>query len=126
MELRRRRLERLANLLEGRQEPVRLFNQIEAASRQRRRGMRRDYSPFAVAYHDPVFRTEGLSNDTFGEGMIFFHLTASEAHELVCDCHYFGPITGSSVAERARFMASHPSFSMRCKDLIASVNPWTA
>jgi hypothetical protein len=126
MELRRRRLERLANLLEGRPGPVRLFNQIEAASRQRRRGMRRDFSPFAIAHDDPVFRTEGLASDTFGDGMTFFRLTASEAHELVCDCHYFGPVTGLSVAERARFMASHPSFSMRCKDFIASVNPWKA
>ena len=125
MELRRRRLDRFAHVLENHTGPIRLFNQVEAASKQRRRTMRRDFSPFTVAYGDTLFRTEGMESDTIGEGMRFFCLTASEAHELVCDCHYFGPVSGASIAERARFMASHPSFAMRCRDFIASVNPWS-
>jgi len=124
MELRRRRLDRLAHLLENHSGPIRLFNQVEAASKQRRRVMRRECSPFTVAYEDPLFRTEGLESDTFGEGMRFFCLTASEAHELVCDCHYFGPVSGATIGERARFMGSHPSMMMRCRDFMASINPW--
>jgi hypothetical protein len=123
MERRRRRLERLADLLESYAGPIRLFNQIEAASKRRRGAMRRDLSPFSVAYDDPMFRTEGMEGDTFGEGMSFFCLTGSEAHELVCDCHYFGPVSGASIAERARFMAAHPGLSMRLKDFIAPLVP---
>ena len=126
LELRRRRLERLASLLENHMGPVRLFTQVEAVPGRRRRAMRRDYSPFAIAFSDPVFRTEGLADDTIGQATAFFGLALSETHELVCDCHYFGPVTGSTVAERARHMAAHPSIAARMKALFTGFNAWRA
>jgi hypothetical protein len=124
LELRRRRLERLASLLESHTGPVRLFTQVEAVPGRRRRAMRRDSSPFFIAFQDPVFRTEGLGSDTIGEATAFFGLSTAESHELVCDCHYFGPVTGSTVAERARHMAMHPSLSARMKSFFAGFSPW--
>jgi hypothetical protein len=124
LELRRRRLERLASLLDGYRGPVRLFTQVEAVPGRRRRVMRRDYSPFSIAFQDPVFRTEGLSGDTIGEATQFLGLSDAESHELVCDCHYFGPVTGSTVAERARHMAAHPSIAARMKSFFATFNAW--
>lgn len=118
-ELRRRRLERLAALLESHTGPVRLFAQIEAIPGRRRRSMRREMSPFSIAYLDPVFRTEGLEGDTIGEASVFFGLSSSETHELVCDCHYFGPVNGRTVAERARYMAAHPGLISRLRNFIA-------
>jgi len=111
--LRRRRLERFADLLESHAGPMRLFSQIEAVPDRKLRPLRRDSSPFSVAFVDPVFHAEGLAGDTIGEGRAFFFLSSSETHELVCDCHYFGPVTGRTVAERARSMAAHPSLASR-------------
>lgn len=126
LEVRRRRLERFATLLEAHSGPIRLLNQVEGASRRRRRAMRRDFSPFSVAFGDSLFRAEGMQNDTYGEGMRFFDLSAFETHELVCDCHYFGPVTGATIAERARFMAAHPGMMTRVKDFMETLNPWSA
>ncbi len=117
--LRRRRLERFADILENCAGPVRLFAQIEAVPDRRRRQMRRDSSPFSIAFADPVFRAEGLQSDTIGDASGFFGLSANETHELVCDCHYFGPVNGSVVAERARHMAAHPGLAARFRDVLA-------
>lgn len=119
-ELRRRRLERLARVLENHTGPVRLFSQVEAIPGRRRRSLRRECSPFSIAYLDPVFRAEGLAGDTIGEGSYFFGLSSSETHELVCDCHYFGPVSGHTVAERARYLAAHPSLVTRVRNFVAS------
>lgn len=119
-ELRRRRLERLADLLEHHTGPVRLFSQVEALPSRRRRTMRRESSPFAIAYLDPVFRADGLGSDTIGEASAFFGLSSSEAHELVCDCHYFGPVNGRIVADRTRYMAAHPGIVSRMRSFFAS------
>ena len=120
-ELRRRRLERFADLLDAHTGPIRLFSQIETVPGRRRRVMRRDCSPFSIALTDPVFRVEGLANDTIGEASAFFGLSSWEAHELVCDCHYFGPVNGRTVAERARFIAAHPSIVSRVRNFIAGL-----
>ncbi len=117
--LRRRRLERLADLLDSHAGPVRLFSQIEAIPGRRRRAMRRDSSPFAIAYGDPVFRAEGLTSDTVGDASAFFGLSSWETHELVCDCHYLGPANGQTIADRARFMAAHPSLAIRFRNFMA-------
>jgi hypothetical protein len=117
--LRRRRLERLADLLETHVGPIRLFAMIEAVPGRKRRAMRRDSSPFSIAFVDPVFRAEGLASDTIGDASAFFGLSSSETHELVCDCHYFGPVTGQTVAERARHMAAHPSLAARFRNIVA-------
>ena len=119
--LRRRRLERFADILENHAGPIRLFSQVEAIPGRKRRAMRRDCSPFSIAFADPVFRAEGLASDTIGDASAFFGLGASEAHELVCDCHYFGPVNARTVADRARFIASHPSLASRMRNFIAGM-----
>lgn len=119
-EIRRRRLERLAEVLERHTGTVRLFSQLEAVPGRRRRTMRRESSPFAIAMLDPVLRAEGLGGDSVGEASAFFGLSSSEAHELVCDCHYFGPVNGHTVAERARYMAAHPGLVSRMRNFFAS------
>jgi len=124
--LRRRRLERFADLLEGHAGPVRLFSQIEAIPSRRIRTMRRDSSPFSIAFVDPVFRAEGLASDTIGDASTFFSLSSSETHELVCDCHYFGPVNTRIVAERVRAMAAHPSLVSRLRNFVAGVTRWGA
>jgi len=109
--VRRRRLERLAGLLESTNEPVRLFSTLECYSRRERLAMRLDCSPLALAFRDAQFRREGLRGDTVGEGMAFFNLSMSEAHALLCDCRYGGlalfraPLAGL-VAQHARRLAA--------------------
>jgi hypothetical protein len=68
-------------------------------------------SPFfnsllAVAYKDPVLRTEGLASDRLGDAKAFFALTDDEAHHLLCDCHYRGTMMSSGVAARLRSYAN--------------------
>jgi hypothetical protein len=120
-ELRRRRLERFADLLEDHAGPVRLFAMLEGVPGRRRRAMRRDSSPFSIAFSDPVFRVEGLSGDSVGEASAFFGLSTWETHELVCDCHYFGPVSGRTIAERARYMAAHPSLVSSFRNFVAGI-----
>ena len=124
--LRRRRLERFADLLEDHAGPIRLFSAIEHISSRRRQTMRRDSSPFSIAFADSVFRADGLASDTVGDGASFFGLSSWETHELVCDCHYFGPVNGRAVAERARHIAAHPSLASRFRDFMGDVMAWRA
>lgn len=124
-ELRKRRLERLASLLENHAGPIRLFSQIEAMPDRRRRTLRTNGSPFSIAALDPVLRAEGLTGDTIGEARGFFGLSASETHELVCDCHYFGPVSARTVSERARYIAAHPSLATRLRNFVADAINWS-
>lgn len=109
--VRRRRLERLADLLESTDEPVRLFSTMECYSRKERLALRLERSPLAHAYHDAQFRRDGLRGDSVGEGMAFFNLSMREAHSLLCDCGYGGlalfrtPLS-RLVAQRARKLAA--------------------
>jgi hypothetical protein len=114
--LRRQRLERLASLLEASQKPVRLFITMECYPRAERRTLRQDGSPLTIALQDPLFRQEGLSGDSVGEGMSFFGLSLGEAHVLLCDCGYggvmrMGASLNSLVAARARKLAAKRSFA---------------
>lgn len=114
--LRRQRLERLANLLEAAENPVRLFITMECYPKNERRALRQDGSPLTIARQDPLFRQEGLSGDTVGEGMTFFRLSLREAHALLCDCGYggvmrMGASLNSLVAARARRLAATHSLA---------------
>ena len=124
--VRRSRLERLAEILDNHSGPIRLFSRVEAVPGRRRQAMRQDLSPFAIAYLDPVFRATGLKSDTIGDACAFFGLTSTEGHELVCDCHYYGPVNGHMVAHRARSMAASPSIGARCRMFAAQVANWVA
>lgn len=114
--LRRLRLERLASLMEAESEPVRLFSTMECYPKKRRLALRQEGSPLAIAFKDSIFRLEGLSGDTVGDGVSFFKLSLSEAHELLCDCHYggvlhFGQPISEQVSRRARSLAAKHSFA---------------
>ncbi len=112
--VRRRRLERLAGLLESTHEPVKLFSTMECYPRRERLMLRLDRSALAIAYRDAEFRREGLKGDSVGEGMAFFNLSMREAHALLCDCRYgalslLGAPLSRQIARRARKLAAKRS-----------------
>ncbi|CAJ0853958.1 hypothetical protein AMST5_00695 [freshwater sediment metagenome] len=109
--LRRRRLERLATLLESIDGPVRLFSTMECYSKRERLALRLERSPLALAYGDSQFRRDGLRSDSVGDGMAYFNLSMREAHALLCDCGYGGMALfrtpmAKLVAQRARRLAA--------------------
>jgi hypothetical protein len=102
------KLERWATLLDRHKGPLRPLRGIEFLSPDRRRVLRGDNSPLALAYSDPIFREQGLNTDQLGDGIAFFSLSQAEAHRLLCDCHYGGRMTGKELAGRVRYAARHP------------------
>jgi hypothetical protein len=104
------RLNRWADLLEEwGARPLKLFTRIEYQPEAERMAVRQDDSPMTTAYADPVLREAGLAGDTFGDAVRFFELSQHEAHELLCDCHYFGKMDGSVAARRVRQLAGGAS-----------------
>jgi predicted protein tyrosine phosphatase len=103
--IRRQRLERLATLLEEHKGRIRLFSLMEYAPAKKLKAMRQADSPLTIAYRDPLFRQQGLDSDCVGDAMVFFDISAREAHHLLCDCHYAGSRSAAAVANRARSLA---------------------
>jgi hypothetical protein len=104
--LRRERLERFAAVLERHSGPVTLLSGIEYIPERERMMLRLETSPLSIAYADPELRRQGLAGDRLGDAMAFFQLTRSEAHHLLCDCHYVGMRTSPQmIAARARAIA---------------------
>jgi len=103
---RRQRLRRWADILkrEGGQ-PLEALRWVEFYAEPERRQLRRDHSPIAYAFADPLLRAEGLAGDTLGDAQLFFELSDDEAHRLLCDCHFQGRMTGRSAARRIRAVA---------------------
>ena len=103
---RRQRLRQWAEVLsrEG-SSPLAALRWVEFYADAERRQLRRDGSPLALAYADPMLRAAGLADDTLGEAQRFFSLSDDEAHRLLCDCHFAGTMTGRSVARRVRALA---------------------
>lgn len=64
--------------------------------------MREDNSPLTVAFDDPVLRTAGLKDDTFGEAARFFDLSDWDLHGVLCYCHSGSDVGASEVASRVR------------------------
>ncbi len=112
--VRRRRLERLASLLDAYQEPVQLFLAMEWVPKKERPALRQDGSPLTIAYADPHFRREGLAGDSVGDGMAFFDLSLRQVHALFCECNYtHSPEqkTAKLVAGRVRSVAARRTFA---------------
>jgi hypothetical protein len=105
--LRRERLYRFADVLEQFRGPVSLLSRIEYMPESERMRLRDAQSPLTVAFNDPLLRAAGLEGDRFGDAIRFFQLTRWEAHELLCDCHYTGPITPAMIARRARMIGNN-------------------
>lgn len=100
---RTRRLERWAHLLDS--QPERRLGTLsgtEYASRETRQSMRANSSPLTVAFEDPIFRSSGLGDDSYGEAKRFFDLSDRQLHEIVCYCHFGETVRGSSAARRVR------------------------
>jgi hypothetical protein len=110
---RQQRLKRWAEVLkrEG-VRPLEALRWVEFYAEPERRQLRRERSPIALAFADPVLRAEGLTGDTLGEAQRFFELSDDEAHRLLCDCHFQGRMTGRSVGRRVRALAQ-PNFLSR-------------
>jgi hypothetical protein len=109
-ERRRRRLRRLAVVVELHRGTLNLLSRIEFVPQSKRLLLRADSSPLTVAYSDPILRKEGLAGDTLGDAMDFFSLSHREAHHLFCDCHYMGPVRPEKVAGRVRSVANRNTF----------------
>lgn len=104
--IRRNRLGHFAALLEAHEGSVSLFNQLEYLSETEVKALRSDHSPLAVAFADPTFRAQGLANDEYQAAIEFFDLNPTEAHHLLCACHYLSRHPpGHLVAKRARKLA---------------------
>jgi len=109
---RRARLERWAALLEQHPEPVSVLHETEYQPRPVRDTMRADGSALAVAFQDPLLRVQGLTGDTYGEAVRFFGLSDSEAHHILCYCHYcMTAVPASQTAARVRAIAGRPSIA---------------
>lgn len=98
------RLRRWADLLRDRG-PLKPLMWVEFYGEQERKLLRRDDSPISVAFADPMLRAAGLRGDTLGDAQTFFGLSDRQAHELLCDCHYTGAMTGRTVSTRIRGVA---------------------
>jgi len=85
--------------------PLEALRWVEFYAEPERRRLRRDGSPVALAFADPVLRAAGLSGDTLGDAQLFFGLSDDEAHQLLCDCHYQGMLNGRTAARRVRGLA---------------------
>jgi hypothetical protein len=102
---RSQRLERWAMALERLGDArLRTLRETEHEHYYDRLQMREDDSPLTVAYEEPVLRSAGLKNDTFGEAARFFSLSDWELHNVLCYCHFGETVSAREVANRVRTM----------------------
>jgi hypothetical protein len=78
-----------------------------------RQQMREDNSPLTVAFDEPVLRSAGLKDDTFGEAARFFNLSDWELHNVLCYCHFGATVSAREVATRVRAMQQQVASSTR-------------
>jgi hypothetical protein len=100
---RRQRIERWAELLE--QNPQRCLGALtgtEYLTPEARAVARGAGSPITVAFEDPVLRTQGLKDDTYGEAKRFFEVSDWQLHDIVCHCHVGATMQARWAAARVR------------------------
>lgn len=103
------RLERWAQALERRgKERLNTLHGTEFVPVDRRFGMRAAHSPLSVAYDDPVLRSAGLKDDTYGEAVRFFGLSDWQLHTILCHCHHGESLTADQAAVTVRSMKNDP------------------
>ncbi len=99
------RLERWAMALERLGEArLRTLRETEHQTCHDRQILREDGSPLTVAFEEPVLRSAGLKDDTFGETARFFNLSDWELHNVLCYCHFGDTVSAREVASRVRTM----------------------
>ncbi|MEY9774276.1 hypothetical protein [Sinorhizobium fredii] len=104
--VREERLARWALLLD--QDPDRYLATLSETEFQpefTRDCMRHDGSPLAIAFEDPVFRAEGLEDDSYGEAKRFFALSDRQLHRVVCSCRSGATVRSGKAAEYVREIA---------------------
>ncbi|RWX67918.1 hypothetical protein EN780_10805 [Mesorhizobium sp. M4B.F.Ca.ET.089.01.1.1] len=100
---RAQRLERWAKLLEQNLDRrLVALTGTEYTAPDLRDKMRCAGSPIDVAFEDPIFRAQGLADDTYGEGRRFFELSDWQLHEIVCHCHVGASLPARWTASRVR------------------------
>jgi hypothetical protein len=113
-------LERWALALEkpkGRR--LRTLRETEYKPVKEQLALREENSPLTVAFEDPVLRSAGLKNDTFGEVARFFGLSHGQLHEVVCYCHFGETVAAQVVAERVwRLSGRTSSFARFWRELV--------
>jgi hypothetical protein len=77
-----------AVLLERAGGNLRLLEDTEYKPWRERDQLRDPSSPLAVAFSDPLLRSQGLANDTYGDARSFFGLGHESFHRIVCHCKY--------------------------------------
>ena len=116
--LRSERLERWAEVLERNpRQFLATLHETEYQPARARAAMRREGSPLAVAFADPVLRAAGLESDTYGEARRFFELTDRQLHRVVCFCHFGETVSATTVAHyiRAALVGSRPGWLTRLR-----------
>jgi hypothetical protein len=105
-------LERWALALEQRKGArLRTLRETEYRPAKEQSALRQENSPLTVAFEDPVLRSAGLTNDTFGEVARFFGLSHWQLHEVVCNCHFGETVAAEAVAARVRRLRSFATFA---------------
>jgi hypothetical protein len=82
------RLSVWAVLLERAGGTLRLLQDTEFKPWRERDHLRDSESPLAVAFADPLLRSEGLTGDSYGDARQFFGLGQQSFHHIVCHCLY--------------------------------------
>jgi hypothetical protein len=62
--------------------------------------MRCENSPISVAFADPLLRSQGLADDSYGEARRFFEISDHQLHRILCFCHH-GETMSAGAAARA-------------------------
>lgn len=97
------RLERWAELLE--QNPDRRLStlyQTEHQSADARTLLRGNNTPMTVAFGDPILRSAGLKDDSYGEAKRFFEMSDRQLHEVICYCHFGDTVRAKTAARHIR------------------------
>jgi hypothetical protein len=119
---RSQRLQRWAELLES--DPDRQLGTLSGTEYQpagERQMMRSAGSAITVAFEDPLLRTEGLKDDTYGEAKRFFELTDWQLHDIVCYCHFGATMSAGTAARRIRTaIGGRPNVFTRLRDVMFS------
>jgi len=101
-------LERWALALEKRKGAhLRTLRETEYKPVMEQLALRQENSPLSVAFDDPVLRSAGLKDHTFGEVARFFGLSHEQLHDVVCYCHFGETVVAEVVAACVRRLSGH-------------------
>jgi hypothetical protein len=118
---RREKLERWAAVLD--EEPERQLSslgEIEFQPVAARGSLRADRSPLAVAFADPVLRSQGLKSDRLGDAMAFFDLSENQTHRLLCSCMNGQSIRAGTAARQIRAIAKGTRHTLMAVGLLGA------